>query len=200
MKYGQRVDESEMVALFLRSELKSERWADAIRKVLAARTLPDSLITNPDTSDAAANQQRAHVLGDFRGYKENRDLFSGYPEDVDWHQVLLERNDFGRLKYVDYSYWNEITDGSRRPHDAVDTILKGKKVYGVSNQPAIDGAESVRAGLAFDPIILVTTDVNSDLVILEGHSRVTVYALAGSDVPTTIRALMGLSQGFASWF
>ena len=80
MKYGQRVDESEMVALFLRSELKSERWADAIRKVLAARTLPDSLITNPDTSDAAANQQRAHVLGDFRGYKENRDLFSGYPE------------------------------------------------------------------------------------------------------------------------
>ncbi len=190
MKYEEEVDESEMVAVFLRSELKSERWADAIRKVLTERSLPATLITNADISDDVANQQRALVLGNFRGYRENRKLFSNYPADVVWHRVLLERDDFRRLKYVEYSYWNELTAGSRRPQGAVGTILKGKKVYGVSNQGFIDGAELVRSGATFDPIILVAPHEEADLVILEGHGRATLYALAGADGPAKIQALL----------
>ncbi|MEZ5278630.1 MAG: hypothetical protein R3F07_19775 [Opitutaceae bacterium] len=199
MKISQRTDESEMVALFLRSELKSERWSNAILKVLGRLSLPTALITEADTTDTAANAQRARILGVFRGYRENRELFRAYPDGVVWHRVVLDGDDFQRLMYIDYSYWNELTGGSRRPLDAVPTILSGREVFGVSNQPAIDGARLIRSGTAFEPIILVASDPESDLVILEGHGRATAYALAGRDAYQRIPALLGLAPGFASW-
>ena len=199
MKIEQKIGEAEMVALFLRSELKSDRWANVILKVLSERAIPANLITDADTTDAEANEQRAKILGAFRGYRENRELFEGYPDNVVWHRVILEGGDFQRLKYVDYSYWNELTGGSRRPLDAVATVLSGKEVFGVSNQPSIDGAEAIRSGATFDPIILIASDPESDIVILEGHGRATVYALAGKDTYQRLPALLGLSPCFASW-
>ena len=47
--------------------------------------------------------------------------------------------------------------------------------------------------------ILVTSDPAGDLVILEGHGRFTVYALAAEETPRAIRSLLGVSAGFASW-
>lgn len=199
MEFAQQADENQMVALFLRSELKSERWANDLKDTLRECSLPGTLITEADTGDAVANEQRARVLGTFRGYRENRKLFSGYPEGVVWHRVILDGDDFERLKYIEYSYWYELTGGTRRPLDAVPVIQSGRKVFGVSNQPALAGAELVRSGAVFDPIILVAPDPESDLVILEGHGRVTAYALAGPDAYRRIHALLGLAPEFASW-
>jgi hypothetical protein len=195
----QPATESDMVALFLRSELGSVRWGDTIRDTLAELSLPLDLVADADTDDPAANQRRAAVLGAFRGYRQDRSLFEDYPADVQWRWVLLEHDDLDRLKYIDYSYWNELTRGSRRPRDAVSTIVSGEMIYGVSNRPAIDGAAAVRSGTVFEPVILVATDPASELVILEGHSRVTAYALAGQERPRQIRALLGISSGFAAW-
>ena len=160
---------------------------------------PVSLLEEPDITRAADNELRAGVLARFRGYGEDRDLFEGYPASIAWHWILLDRHELSRIKYVDYSYWNLLSGGLRRPIDAARTIRDGTEIYGVSNQPFLEGAEAVRHGTVFEAPILVAPDPDGDLVILEGHGRMTVYALAGEDAPDVIRALLGISPGFASW-
>lgn len=191
--------EEEMVGLFLKSEIGSPRWRPRLLEILQELECPVSLLEEPDIARNEHNELRASVLARFRGYGENRDLFEGYPANVAWHWILLDRNELKRIKYVDYSYWNFLSGGSRRPTDAAQTIRKGTEIYGVSNQPSLEGAEAVRCGAVFEAPILVAPDPDGDLVILEGHGRMTVYALAGEDAPHVIRALLGISPGFASW-
>ena len=199
MQIERNATEDDMVALFLRCELTSDRWADAIRKAAVELSLRVDIISTPDTSNDDANRQRAGLLGQFRGYRQDRDLFTDCPGDVTWHWAIIEDTDLQRLKYVDYDYWNELTGGTRRPLDAACTVLEGEEVFGVSNQRFLRGAECVLAGKVFEPIILVATDPTHDLVILEGHCRATAYALARNAGVRGIPAMLGISAGFASW-
>lgn len=191
--------EEEMVGLFLKAEIGSLRWRPRLLEILQELECPLSLLEEPDITRNAHNELRAGVLARFRGYGENRKLFEDYPADIAWHWILLDRDELGRVKYVDYCYWNLLSGGSRRPLDAAQTIRDGTEVYRVSNRGFLDGAEAVRNGAVFEPPILVAPDPDGDLVILEGHGRMTAYALAGEDAPDVIRAMLGISSGFASW-
>lgn len=50
--------EDEMIALFLRTELASDRWRDALRGLLGRGGLPERVITAPDLDDPAENRAR----------------------------------------------------------------------------------------------------------------------------------------------
>lgn len=191
--------EAEMVGLFLKSEIGSARWRPRLLEILDDLQCPVGLLEEPDITRNEHNTLRAKVLACFRGYGENRKLFEAYPAGINWQWVLLDREELSRTKYVDYSYWNELSGGSRRPGDAALTIRQGIEVFGVSNRAFLAGVEAVRNGTVFAEPILVAPDPTGDLVILEGHVRLTIYALAGKDAPQTIRALLGLSPGFALW-
>ena len=65
------------------------------------------------------------------------------------------------------------------PLIAAETIREGKEIYGVSNSASISGLNYLEQGGSFPPIILLTSD-NENYIILEGHSRMTVYGLAPS--------------------
>ena len=199
MQFEQTSCEEEMVSLFLRSEIGSVRWRARLLEILHELKCPVSLLEEPDITRKEHNDLRVKVLARFRGYGQNRDLFENYPASIAWHWVLLDREELERIKYVDYSYWNLLTRGSRRPMDAVQTIRNGTEIYGVSNRGFLEGAEAVRHGVIFVEPILVAPDPGGDLVILEGHARITCYALAGEDAPQHIRALLGLSSGFTAW-
>ena len=199
MQFEQTSCEEEMVGLFLRSEISSVRWRPRLLEILHELNCPVSLLEEPDVTRKEHNELRVRALARFRGYGQNRDLFENYPASIAWHWVLLDREELGRTKYVDYSYWNLLTRGSRRPMDAVQTIRNGTAIYGVSNQGFLEGAEAVRQGVIFVEPILVAPDPGGDLVILEGHARITAYALAGEDAPQQIRVLLGLAPGFSAW-
>ena len=199
MQFEQTSSEEEMVSLFLRSEIGSVRWRTSLLEILHELKCPVSLLEEPDITRKEHNELRVRVLARFRGYGQNRDLFENYPASIAWHWVLLDREELGRIRYVDYSYWNLLSRGSRRPMDAAQTIRNGTEIYGVSNRGFLEGAEAVRHGVIFVEPILVAPDPGGDLVILEGHARITCYALAGEDAPQHIRALLGLSSGFTVW-
>ena len=188
-----------MVSLFLSTEFRSARWREPIADALAALHAPPDLIDTPDTSSPEENRMRAEVLGRFRGYRENRELFEGYPADVRWFRVTLDGHDLPRLKYVDYSYWNELSGGTRRPVDAAATIRAGRTVFDVANDGFLAGLRFVRAGGTFSPLILVAPESDGDLVILEGHVRATVYALAAQTELRPFSALVGLHDLFRGW-
>jgi hypothetical protein len=84
-----------------------------------------------------------------------------------------------RVRYTEYSYWNELSGGSRLPVDAAVRIRAGIRVFDVPNDRFRAAALAVARGVRFDPLILggVTP---AGLVCLEGHLRLTGYALAGA--------------------
>jgi len=83
-----------------------------------------------------------------------------------------------RIRYINYSYWNELSNYTGSPLEAVATIKEGRTVYGVSNEAFLKGAEELAKGIKFPPLILLTDESEQRYIILEGHARMTAYALA----------------------
>ncbi len=65
------------------------------------------------------------------------------------------------------------------PLIAAETIREGIEIYGISNSNSIKGVAYLEQGGSFPPIILLTSD-RENYILLEGHSRMTVYGLAPS--------------------
>jgi hypothetical protein len=138
---------------------------------------------------------RAQVLGEYRGYGQNRKIFEGLPTNLTWYEAELTREDVADLHYVDYSYWNELTDHTHLVKDAAANIHKGKIVFNVSNDQFLTVAEDIRQGKHdFEPMIVWGDGEQSALTILEGHLRATAFGLAGGKAPKIIRVIIGLRQ------
>jgi hypothetical protein len=188
--------EDEMVACFLLGELTSRRFGAGIRRALAAVGESDRLLTGADLTDPVANQARRDLLAVTRGYGENRDLFKDFPARVRWIRAVLKPAELARVRYIEYSYWNELSGGSRLPGDAARRIEAGVRVFGVSNRRFVAAAGAVRRGEPFLPLILAGRRRNA-LVCLEGHLRLTAYALAG--FPVTVECLVGTARAMDRW-
>ena len=188
--------EDEMVACFLLGELTSQRFGPGIRQALAAAGKSERLLTEADLADPAANQARRDLLAATRGYGENRDVFEDFPGKVRWIRAVLTPDELARVRYIEYSYWNELSGGSRLPGDAAKRIRAGVRVFGVSNGRFVTAARAVRRGERFLPFILAGPR-HETLVCLEGHLRLTAYALAG--FPVGVECLVGTASAMDRW-
>ncbi|MFF4361238.1 hypothetical protein [Streptomyces sp. NPDC001604] len=188
--------EDEMVACFLSGELSSQRFGNNLRSHLAAAGQADQLLTHPDLSDAGANFARRALLAATRGYGENRDLFENFPTQVTWTRALLSSDEAAGVRYLDYSYWVELSGGSRRPADAAARIKAGLRTFDVSNDPFVDAAQALLRGERFPPLILVG-EREDNLVCLEGHLRLTAHALIG--FPAELECLIGIAPTMGRW-
>jgi hypothetical protein len=191
--------EADMVACFLFGELTSDRFGPGLREALSAAGLSERLVTQADLSDEDENRARRELLGVTRGYGENRDVFDEVfpdPASVRWVRAELSQAELARVRYIDYSYWNELSGGSRLPLDAARRIREGVCVFGVSNERFLDAARSISKGERFAPLILAGQQVD-DLVCLEGHLRLTGYALAG--FPVQVECLIGTAPTMGRW-
>jgi hypothetical protein len=81
--------EAEMVALFLRTELSSDRFGADIRVLLERDGVPEHVVSAPDLGDAAENQVRLRILTEQRGYGNRTDYFEGFPDDVRWQWMAI---------------------------------------------------------------------------------------------------------------
>src|ERR1700683_1827179 len=182
-----------MVAAFLKAEFSSPRFSGDLRKAMQSFCAAEAVITRPDTTDLRENELRAQVLGAYRGYRQDREMFAGIPDDLSGHEAEITRQELGDLRYVDYSYWNELTDNTHLVRDGVRNIQEGKLVFGVANDRFWVLTEQILRGEHdFEPIILWGQDSGSPLEILEGHLRATAFGLAGDKAPDVIRVLAGL--------
>ncbi len=185
-----------MVAVFLQGELPSERFGTAVRDALRALGEPERLLTNPDLHDEHANQARGAVLAATRGYGEDRELFEYFPAEVEWVWAQMAPAELARVRYIEYSYWNELSGGSRLAADAARRINAGVRPFGVSNGPVWRAARALLSGARFPPLILAGPN-NDDLVCLEGNVRLTAHALAGFPIET--ECLVGTAPALERW-
>ncbi|MFJ2960627.1 hypothetical protein OG896_28590 [Streptomyces sp. NBC_00669] len=186
----------EMIACFLSGELSSRRFGPDLRSRLAAAGQSERLLTRPDLSDARANLARRDLLAATRGYGENRGLFENFPVGVTWTRAVLSPAEAAAVRYLDYSYWVELSGGSRRPADAAARVTAGLRAFDVSNEPFLDAARALTRGASFPPVVLVGVR-QDDLVCLEGHLRLTAHALAG--FPSDVECLIGTAPDMGRW-
>jgi hypothetical protein len=195
MKLLREIPEAAMVAAFLKAELTSVRFSAKLKKVMSAVGVAEQVIAEPNIESEADNALRAQVLGDYRGYGQNREMFTDVPTDLTWYEAELPRGEIGNLHYVDYSYWNELTDHTHLVKRAVVNIEKGKIVFEVPNDRFLALAGAIRQGKHdFGPMILWGKSADGPLAILEGHLRATAFGLAGDEAPEVVRVIVGLGE------
>lgn len=186
-----------MVAVFLRGELDSERFAPAVREALARARADTAVVASPDLTDADENALRRRLLTDTRAYESRDGVFGGFPHDVQWERVVLARGELAGVRYIDWDYWLELSGGSRSPVDAARRIRDGVAPYRISTDGFLRAAE--RVGETWPPLIVCTPGGGEPLVLLEGHVRLTAYLLAGACAPAEVDALLGKSPRIAEW-
>ncbi len=196
MRIVREGNEAEMVAVFLGGELFSERFGPAVRDALLVCGEPERLLIEPDLNDGRANHARRAVLAATRGYGEDRELFEHFPAQVSWEWIELTPSELAQVRYVEYSYWNELSLGTRLPADAARGIQAGVQPWGVSNERFHTAAQALRSGERFPPLILAGRH-RDDLVCLEGNLRLTAHALA--EFPVEIECLVGTTPALKRW-
>jgi hypothetical protein len=192
--------EAEVVLAFLRGEIDSDRFGNDVRRALiGAGGL--QLVRSPDLDSEEENRARERALAAARGWR-NTELFEGFPETVDWYYGVLQASDLSRVRFIDYSYWNELSGGSRRPVDVLPTLRSGRLPTWLT-ELGTDwcfefAARLAKAGAVDDLIVMATPDLG-ELVLLEGHARLTAIFVGGLQQRLTVRAYLGLSAAIQQW-
>jgi hypothetical protein len=199
MRHVNDSSEEEMVAHFLAAEFRSGRFGAAIMEHLRLDGMPDRIVIVPDVTSVRENAYRRHLLGAYRGFGKDAELFHGFPTVVQWRWKALCREELRKIRYINYGYWVELSGGSRFPSDAAERITAGIEAYCVSNQGIMAAAAHVGGGGTFPELIVVSTAEDGDLVVLEGHVRLTAYMLQPLALPSELKLLVGFPPEFADW-
>jgi hypothetical protein len=175
-----------MVATFLRAELGSSRYAGQVLAALAAERLDRSQVEHPDTTDPVANAARRRVLAAYRAYPDGG-VFTGLPADTAWQWAALGPEELLHVRYINWDYWIEVSGGTRRPLDAIPRI-GDSPIYR-------EIVAAVAAGRLPPELILIGRPPGTDLVVLEGHLRLTALTMAIEHLPPELTVLVGLAPG-----
>lgn len=197
MRVVAQSSEDEMVAVFLRGELGSERFGPSVREALTRAGAPAQVVTCPNLADARENALRRRLLTETRANDTRDGVFGGFPDDVRWERVVLARSELVDVRYIDWDYWLELSGGSRSPVDAARRIREGVAPSGLSTDGFLVAAEHARD--EWPPLIVCAAGDDEPLVVLEGHVRLTAYVLAGDTAPAEVDALLGTSPRMAEW-
>ncbi|GAB3835413.1 hypothetical protein [Kribbella italica] len=193
--------ENEMVATFLNAELTSPRFKASLTETLRKHGHSEALLTTPDLANPTQNELRLQLLGDYRGYRQNRELFTDFPDSLSWQLVMLTPSELLDVLYINYSYWTALTNGTRRPTDAVPFIRRGGLVFDrLPTDNFLNLATNLRNGATWPPLICVRATTTTDpLVVLEGHARLTAMALAPDHIPHETPVLLATSPAITAW-
>jgi hypothetical protein len=186
----------EMVLAFLQAEIDSPRFGPTYLFYLTQlKTDRVTLIDNCALDNAEQNRIRAELLGWVRGYQSNRLLFTGFPHDVWWRRVQIEREELTNFRYANEASLLDVSERSRRVTDGAKNFETGRaspefseRVRGVT--------EGIRSKKKFPDLIAVDAG-DKTYILVEGHTRATAYALTKPAYP--IMVLIGSSPLIQQW-
>jgi hypothetical protein len=185
------VPEEQVVAAFLRAEINSPRFGPGLLALLGGEDV--SIVTEPRLDDARENDFRAQLLDRHRGWLKREGLFSGLPEHINWSRAELTREELLEILYINWDWWLTITGGTRRPREAARRIRAGE-IAGVN----LEGHAPI-AGTTTPELIAVAPLDYTRVVLIEGHVRLTAYALFPEEVPDTVEIYLGASEEIHRW-
>ncbi len=199
MEILNNISEDEVTAIILNYNMHSLRFVNGLKELLRKHGLDEKIATNPDLRNDNENLLRKQFVQSLDGSNIGGYLNKNFPNNVVWKKAQLSKKDLQKIKYIDYSYWNKLTNHTRLVRDGANSIKKGIVIFNESNQGFWDAFEALKKGKKFPAPILVTKNINSDLVVIDGHLRLTVYLLDEHYTPNKIEAIIGYSENFSSW-
>ena len=177
MKILRESSEDEMILEFLKAESTSERFFRQMKNTIEKLRFDETIVFSADLQNEIENTKRKKLLGEFRGYGVGRELFENFPTKfTEWSLCSFSESDLEKIRYIDYSYWNELSAGTRKPLVAAETIRNGILIYGLSNDGFLNASQYIKDGGSFHRLFFLTSDYEN-FVIVEGHFRMTAYAL-----------------------
>jgi hypothetical protein len=168
MRLLRAITEDETVSVFLKTEINSVRFEQQILALLQRDGKDRNVVDTPDLSNTQENTYRMRLLGDFRGHRRSEGLFIGFPDRVEWHRAVLTPDELMRVRYIDYSYWNELSSGTRLPTVAAQIVRAGKVIYGQRTEGYLELAKQLCGGAQFPELILTAVSPFAPLVVMEG--------------------------------
>ena len=131
---------------------------------------------------------REEVLAGTRGWRIGG-LFDGFPNDIAWFRAALTPAEVLAIRYIDWDWWLRISDGTRLPTVAAARIRERGEAE--EHRPI---AVRLLDGTAHDLIV-----VGPPLVLVEGHVRLTAYAVFPEYLPDELEVFLGQSPRIAEW-
>jgi hypothetical protein len=194
MRIVRTASEAEVVAAFLRGELDSPRWRDGLLALLREDGVDSSVVTKPRVDDEWEAGYRERLLDRHRAWLRREGLFNGFPAQVDWSRVALSPDEVLAIDYINWDWWLELTRGTRRPVDAAVRIRRGE-IAGVT----VAEHEPIGARPGSPELIAVAPPDRSRLVLVEGHVRLTAYALFPERLPEELELFLGTAEDVERW-
>jgi hypothetical protein len=192
------VTEDEVIACFLRAELTSERYGQKLRTLLARDRMAIDVLVRPDLGDPEANRYRRTLLDEHRAFERREGLFADFPKHIDWHRAALEPEEVLEIRYINWDWWLRISGGTRSAVEAAKRIRRGE-VAGVSADEDAQIAAALRSRTPPPELIAVSLPERSPLVLVEGHVRLTAYALFPEFLPDELEIYLGIAEDMAAW-
>jgi hypothetical protein len=131
---------------------------------------------------------REEILAGRRGWRMGG-LFDGLPDDIAWFRAALTPDEVLSIRYIDWDWWLQISDGTRLATVAAERIRREGEAE--EHEPI---AARLRDGSAQDLIV-----VGPPLVLVEGHVRLTAYALYPEYLPPELELFLGESPRIEEW-
>jgi hypothetical protein len=198
MRVVRTVTEAEVVAAFLRGELDSSRYGERLRELLTEDGAEISVLREPNVSDEEQNTYRARLLDRHRAWLRRKGLFESLPERIDWCRAALTPDEVLAIRYINWDWWLRISGGSRSPLDAADRIRRGL-VPGTTAEWHEPIAARLRSDEPPADLITVAPPDRSSLILMEGHVRLTAYALFPDYLPDELELYLGTSEEIERW-
>lgn len=190
MRLLRPASEDDMVAVFLAAEASSERYGPQIGEILAGLGQDRAVVEQPDARDEAASAVRRQILAAYRGYPDG-DVFTRMPADVRWHHAALTPAELAMVRYIDYPYWTDFSGGTRLAADGA------RRLGSWQDQPPgtfyRQIAENLRDGRLPPPLILLSEPGLANLIVIEGHKRLTGLLLCPHWLPAELEVLLGIT-------
>lgn len=182
-----------MIAWFLKAEIDSDYWSRYFQD-LPRFHLTEAMIRNPDWENRVENEYRSALLSSYRGWGDRDRLFYDWPEDLEWSLVTIDKSDLENVRYLDEPDWRALTGNTLKVSVGASRIAKGDLhvPMGIRGYAVRQIALKMVKGLPVPRLIMIGKKDASEMVVVEGNTRITAYQLSGSS--REINVLFGSSS------
>ncbi len=192
------VTEDEVIAAFLRAELGSGRYGEKLRGMLERDGVGVEVLERPDLTDSEQSAYRRRLLDEHRAFERREGLFEGFPEHVDWCRAALPPGEVLAIRYINWDWWNVVSDGTRSAVVAAERIRRGE-IEGVTVDEHAEIAGTLAATNRPPELIAATKPDHARVVLVEGHARLTAYALFPELLPPELELYLGVAEDMDAW-
>jgi hypothetical protein len=163
---------------------------------LLRRVQEDEVAETYVRAELASERFRGQILAGTRGWRIGG-LFDGFPDELEWHRAALAPHEVLDILYIAWEWWLTISGGTRSPRDAARRI-HARDVAGADAERHRPIAARLRSAVP-PPELIAVKSPDGPLVLVEGHVRLTAYALFPEFLPRRLEIYVGVAEAVAGW-